>query len=263
MPAKTCLLVEDSAAQAMAIMRMITGIGWTVFAAPSLRSALETLAVEPVDLALTDLVLPDSAGDETVGALVAAAPDCLIAAMTAGGGGAAAGDLLTAARVQGAAFLLRKPFGPDRLKEVFTEAQRRIEGAARREHVLIVDGSTTVRAICARTLEASGMRVTGAASLDEAIDTIDPLDLDAVLCDIHNSGADVIDTLPDLKSVLPGVAFLMMSGGHASADRDLRRALTMGADVALAKPFQPAELVAAVRKGIVLAKTSLMRRQVA
>ncbi len=260
MNAKRCLLVEHSAGQAMAIMRMINSIGWTVFAADSMRTALYTLSTESIDLALTELVLPDSAADETVSILMERAPNCIIAAMTAGGEGAGAGELLAGARAQGAAFLLRKPFLAERLLEVFAEATRRLDGAPRSEHVLVVDGSEAVRAVCISTLKSAGFRATGAETIDEGLEFVDPQDLDAVVVDMRAPGTKVMDALPDLKDVLPGIGFVLTRSAGFGVDRDLRRALKAGADVALPKPYQPQELVSAVRKGIVLAKAALARR---
>lgn len=260
MTAKRCLLIEHSAGQAMAIMRLINNIGWTVFAADSLRTALYTLSTEPIDIALTELVLPDSPGADTVSSLMEQAPNCIIAAMTAGGEAGAAGELLAAARAQGAAFLLRKPFLAERLLDIFAEAARRLDGEPRREHVLVVDGSEAVRTVCISTLKSAGFRATGAETIDEGLEIIDPQDLDAVVVDMRVPGTKVLDALPDLKDVLPGIGFVLTRGAGYGVDRDLRRALKAGADVALPKPYQPQELVSAVRKGIVLAKAALARR---
>lgn len=260
MTAKRCLLVEQSAAQAMAIMRMINGNGWTVFAADSLRTALHTLATEPIDLALTELVLSDSPGPETVSYLMEQSPGCMVVAMTAGDVEAAAHELLAIARTQGATFLLRKPFAAERLLDILAEAARRIDGAPRREHVLVVDGSDAVRTVCIRTLQAAGFRATGAETLEEGLEFVDPQDLDALVLDMRAPAAKVIDALPELKDVLPGIGFVLTRGASFGADRDLRLALSAGADVALAKPYQPQELVSAVRKGIVMAKAALARR---
>ena len=204
--------------------------------------------------------MPDSPGPETVSYLMERSPNCMVVAMTAGGEGAAASELLVVARAQGAAFLLRKPFQADRLLDILAEAARRLDGAPPRDHVLVVDRSEAVRTVCIHTLQSAGFRASGAETLEEGLDFIDPLDLDAVVIDMRTPGTRVIDALPDLKDVLPGIGFVLTSGAAYGADRDLRRALKTGADATLRKPYEPQELVSAVRKAVVLAKASLARR---
>jgi CheY-like chemotaxis protein len=122
----------------------------------------------------------------------------------------------------------------------------------------VVDDSSTVRMICERALTAAGIRVSLAANLDEAIDNLDILDLDALVSDVHMPGSDIIELLPDLRTALPGVGVVVMTGLQETSAGDLRKALAAGAHGTLSKPFKPDELVQAVRKAGLLASSELL-----
>lgn len=257
-----CLLIEDSQVQARVIAQMLGKRNLDVLTAFNLSSAKATLKGEPVDFVLSDLVLPDCQDGSAVSALKEIKPSIIVAAMSAGGG-KAGGTMkaLATARHEGAEFLLPKPFDDARLAGVLDEVERRVRTGTRTQHVLVVDDSRIVRTICSRALTEAGMRVTEAESLTQALGTLDILDLDAVVTDVHMPGLNAIEAMPELRERLPGVALITMSGdGGSAAGRDtaLRQALEAGAHMALPKPFKADELVLAVRKGCALAASELL-----
>jgi CheY-like chemotaxis protein len=67
----------------------------------------------------------------------------------------------------------------------------------------------------------------------------------------------MLENLPQVREQLPGVGIVSISGSDGK-DSALRQALATGADVALCKPFSPADLVSAVRKAQVLAAAQLL-----
>ncbi len=79
---------------------------------------------EPVDLVITDLIMPERDGLETISELRASSPQLPIIAISGGGGqaGLDADTLLSAAKGLGACQVLEKPFGRRRLELVVSEA---------------------------------------------------------------------------------------------------------------------------------------------
>ena len=118
------------------------------------------------------------------------------------------------------------------------------------ERVLIVEDSSAMRAFVRATLEAQGIakHVTEAASGFEALrllprDKFDLALVDINMPDIH--GLEVIKLIrasPQHRTVP-----VVVISSEASA-RDRERGLALGADVWLAKPFTPEQLVETLRR---------------
>lgn len=90
-------------------------LGHTVAPARDGSEALRLFRVMPsVELVLTDLVMPEKEGIETIRELRALKPDVKILAMT-GGNPSDAKDYLKMARLMGAAQTLKKPFSQEEL----------------------------------------------------------------------------------------------------------------------------------------------------
>jgi YesN/AraC family two-component response regulator len=82
--------------------------------------ALAIQEVEPVDVLLTDLIMPEKEGLETIGVFLARYPDVRIIAMSGGGRGSAI-DYLNVAKAMGADGILAKPFSNQLMAEVIDE----------------------------------------------------------------------------------------------------------------------------------------------
>jgi DNA-binding response OmpR family regulator len=256
----TCLLIEDSVIQARVISQMISRTGWVTLIALDLRSGLTSIAEQSFDLVISDLMLPDSTDGRTIAKIREAAPDVTIAAISAGGGNNTASSLLECAKLDGAEFLLQKPFSQERLEVLLTEVADRLRSGQRRPHILVLDPSRTLRRICETGLKDQDFRVTSEANLLEALNHIDVLDLDAVVTqvDIDSKNGQELVTL--MREVFPGVAIIALSdkGDSEVARRAWLKTLEAGADVALPKPFAPDELVRAVRNGMALAASAFL-----
>ncbi|WP_313587052.1 response regulator [Aquidulcibacter sp.] len=256
----TCLLIEDSMIQARVISQMITRTGWVALVALDLNSGLKMLAEETLELVISDLMLPDSTDGATIAKIRQAAPDVTIAAISAGGGRNSASSLLERAKVDGAEFLLQKPFSQERLQGLLTEVVERMQSGMRRPHVLVVEPSRTLRKICETGLKENDFRVTCEASLDEALDHIDVLDLDAVVTQVDVTTDDGAELVALMREAFPGVAIIAFSdkGDSEIACRAWLKTLEAGVDVALPKPFSSAELVRSVRNGMALAASAFL-----
>ena len=118
--------------------------------------------------------------------------------------------------------------------------------------VLVVDDNPVVRSLARYALESAGIGVRDAASGDEALQLLasGSVDVDCVVLDIMMpglSGHQVLEALREAKrgrvDARPAVLMLTCK----TDDADVTRAFELGAGDYMTKPFDPDELVAAVR----------------
>jgi CheY-like chemotaxis protein len=253
-------LIEDSVIQARVISQMISRTGWVTLIALDLSAGLTSLAEQSFDLVISDLMLPDSSDGRTIAKIREADPDITIAAISAGGGTNTASSLLERAKLDGAQFLLQKPFSQKRLEVLLAEVADRLRSGNRRPHVLVLDPSRTLRRICETGLPEQDFRVTSEANLLEALEHIDVLDLDAVVTQVDVDSDTGRELVALIREIFPGVAIIAFSdkGDSEVARRAWMKTLEAGADVALPKPFSSDELVRAVRSGMALAASAFL-----
>jgi len=114
--------------------------------------------------------------------------------------------------------------------------------------ILIIDDDEAMRRLMVRTLG-------DAHTLIEAQNGQDGLALlrerhpDIVITDILMPQKEGIETIREIRQVAPATKIIAVSGGGASHNlMFLDIAKAFGADVALAKPFRPAQLVKIVER---------------
>jgi two-component system response regulator AtoC len=115
-----------------------------------------------------------------------------------------------------------------------------------RRRVLIVDDEEGIRTSLELVLADEGYGVRTCGDPDEALRIAGAESFDVILCDVRMPRRSGLDLLPDLVRLQPEATILVMS-----AYGDLEQALEAvrrGAYDYLAKPFQPAELLVAIRK---------------
>jgi PAS domain S-box-containing protein len=115
-------------------------------------------------------------------------------------------------------------------------------------HVLAVDDDPDAIRLVAELLEAAGARVTTASSADEAIEFLDTERPDVIVTDLGMPRADGFQLLEHIQTHRnPLVRHVPTAALTAYARSDDRvKALRAGFHIHLAKPVDPAELVAAV-----------------
>jgi len=113
------------------------------------------------------------------------------------------------------------------------------------DRILVVDDDEALRDSLALLLAAEGYEVLTAGDADGALARLDE-PVDVVLCDVRMPGTDGLELLPELIRRLPGAPVLLMSA-YGSGDLAVE-ALKRGAFDYLAKPFQPAEVLLAIKK---------------
>lgn len=108
------LLVDDDELLRRMLRMTLIKMGHTVIEAGNGNEALRACKSEPPDIVLTDLIMPEKEGIETIRELRRLHPDVKIIAMS-GGGRVSAKDYLIIAKRMGADFTLNKPFSNDEL----------------------------------------------------------------------------------------------------------------------------------------------------
>jgi CheY-like chemotaxis protein len=104
---KSILVVDDSHEVLTQVEQLLRSAGYTVYATPFGRVALEYLRQHPVDLVLTDIYMPDVDGFDLMRAIRSRHPGMPVIAMSAD---PAEFGVLPAAVVLGSVGTLQKPF---------------------------------------------------------------------------------------------------------------------------------------------------------
>ena len=106
---KRILIVDDDEPLRRLLSQALARAGYAVITAENGVAALRLYREEPVELVITDLIMPEKEGFETIMELRRIEPNLKIIAIS-GGGRVDAGDYLPTARHLGAARTLAKPF---------------------------------------------------------------------------------------------------------------------------------------------------------
>jgi two-component system NtrC family sensor kinase len=123
------------------------------------------------------------------------------------------------------------------------------------EHILVVDDEPGVVATCVRTLTRSGYVAQGVGDSDAALEQLTQEVFDLLLTDIRMPGRDGLELLALAKELDPHLSVVMITG-YGTMEHALR-AIRLGAQGFLLKPFDPAELIEAVQD--TLRRRTLMR----
>ena len=108
-------------------------------------------------------------------------------------------------------------------------------------HLLVIDDERSVRQMACRILVASGHSVIQAENGTVGLIQLAKHHVDLVLTDIVMPGTEGIETIQQIRRLLPDMKIIAMSGSHAH-DLYLKTAEKFGANGILNKPFRAAEL---------------------
>lgn len=111
---KRILLVDDNPELLTSVKALLVTEGYEVHTVEHGKKALATLESNEVDLVITDIIMPEQEGIETIAALRKKDDQMPIIAMS-GGGQITAEEHLKLAMFLGAIDTLRKPFSADEL----------------------------------------------------------------------------------------------------------------------------------------------------
>ena len=116
----TILVVDDEPVLLRVVSKMLCAAGYTVTTATGGVAALKLIHDITFDLVITDLIMPDKEGLETITALCRHTPRPKIIAMS-GGGRNSPENYLDTARLLGAQRTLAKPFSSAELLEAVAQ----------------------------------------------------------------------------------------------------------------------------------------------
>lgn len=120
-PQKRVLIVDDDVGVRDVLRSMLEAAGYRVALAENGKEAMNALKAEEADLILTDLVMPEQEGIETIKALRQEYPGIRVIAMS----GAFGGDYLRIAAYLGAHGTLAKPIQMEALLKLVEEVLRK------------------------------------------------------------------------------------------------------------------------------------------
>lgn len=120
------LVVDDEDLVRLTLRQMLEAAGHVVFEAANGRQGVALQAEQPVDLVLTDIIMPEQEGIETIVQLRRKNPKLKIIAIS-GGGRMKNMDFLKIAANVGADATLAKPFSTKELTEAVNRCLERVE----------------------------------------------------------------------------------------------------------------------------------------
>ena len=118
---KSILVIDDEAFMLDFIRKILETVPYRVTVASTAAKGLEAYRADRPDLVVTDLIMPDKDGLETIKELMSFDPAARIVAVS-GGGRTGFTNLLHAAAAFGARATVRKPFLPNILLEAVAKA---------------------------------------------------------------------------------------------------------------------------------------------
>lgn len=248
------LLVEDDdSIRQIATMSLQLAGGYEVLAVESGAEAIRQAPAFAPDLMVLDVSMPGMDGPQTLQALrsLAALADVPAVFLTAR---TQASDV-TRLRALGALDVIAKPFDPkhlcDRVQAILDRpaASAGPAPASVRPCALVIEDDPGIRFLLTFILEQEGWQVRTAEDGPQGIQAIDGGELpQALLLDIMLPGIDGLALLEHLRAQsrwadVP-VMMLTAKGDEAS----VQRALALGAQDYLGKPFDPQELTARLQR---------------
>jgi two-component system cell cycle sensor histidine kinase/response regulator CckA len=174
---ETVLMVEDDEAVGRLTQSMLGDLGYEVLAAARGEEALEIAAhhPHPIDLLLTDMLMPGMRGPEVASRLLALRPETRVVFMS----GYAEELVLNHAAVQGTAVFLQKPFTSSSLGTKLREALDAaplpgqqgagVHGGRKPLSILHMDDDRDILEITRFFLAEDGHRVVGCFDVEETV----------------------------------------------------------------------------------------------
>ena len=115
--------------------------------------------------------------------------------------------------------------------------------------VLVVDDEELVRNLTVRVLQRAGYDVASAGDATLALDLVEQDGFDLVVSDVVMPGLSGVELLNELRDRRPDLPVLLMTGGSPEPERTTR-ALELGANGIVYKPYSHTELLDAVREAL-------------
>lgn len=120
MTTQKILIIDDDVGVRFTLKKLLSSAGYEVIEAPDGRKGMQLFHSTWPDLVITDIIMPEQEGIETIIALKGISPQPRVIAIS-GGGRLGNKDLLHMADRLGADAVLRKPFGEAELINLVKE----------------------------------------------------------------------------------------------------------------------------------------------
>jgi CheY-like chemotaxis protein len=115
---RSILVIDDDPSVRYTVGRILSGQGITTVFAENGKQGLELIGTAAPSLIITDIVMPEKEGLETIMEIRKRNPKLRIIAISGGGRVGASETFLKTARALGANDVLTKPFEPEQLRAV-------------------------------------------------------------------------------------------------------------------------------------------------
>src|SRR4051812_5976819 len=112
--------------------------------------------------------------------------------------------------------------------------------------ILIIDDDELLRGVLTKALKHAGHTVVEAMDGQKGVELSRVTKLDLVITDLVMPVQEGVETITTIRKEQPKLPIIAMSGGLANSKLYLDIAGRIGAKRMLAKPFTPAELLAAI-----------------
>jgi CheY-like chemotaxis protein len=241
-----CLVIEPNLLVSDGLRARLRALGFVALGATSIQAAREHFRDELLWFILCDAV-------REIDAIATARevwPSVAVIATTDLQPDVLRADGHDLARVAGAVACLPYEYDDDLLRQAIVAALAPRSRCNAPAHVMVIDDSRAVRAVAKSALSRLRVRVTLAENAEDALETIDLLDIDCVVSDIFMPGMGGIKGIAEIRHRLPTMPIVAMTAGldgRVTPDIVLQAATRTGADALLPKPFDGETLSLAVR----------------
>jgi signal transduction histidine kinase/DNA-binding response OmpR family regulator len=238
--AETILLVEDDQQLRKMSAFVLRGYGYTVLEAADMNEAIMEFerSSDPIDLLLTDLVMPGGTGRELANRIKAARPSTRVLFVS----GYSASSMTDRGLLDSTTSYLQKPFSP----EILATRVRETLGLPNPSGtVLIVDDDPGSRYSLCKLLISAGYKVLEARDRAEAIEQLRFSAIDLVILNVGMSPQEALATVRALRQQKAGLRVVAISDQSGEYEDVMEQ---IQANASLKRPIQPDELLVIVRR---------------
>jgi len=229
---RSILIVDDDRHMVRTLSDIVRLQGWNPEGAHSGEEAVEAVHKNAYQAVLMDVRMAGINGVDAFKAMKALRPEIKVILMTA----YTAADIIADAEREGALKVLSKPVVLSGLLEMLEQTGKNVKP------VLIVADDAPFLAKLRDMLTERGYATLIAASLNDALVTLEQKSPAAVVLDLRLDGIQPEDSVVAIRRVSPGVALILCNGHACKADHpELLEGRLIHAS--LQKPFPPARLI--------------------